>query len=57
MRVSPLPVTEQMDNLLAQELERRERAAFKVQEQREFEKLQVSFHLPSTGISAVICRS
>lgn len=35
-----------MDNLLAQELERRERAAFKMQEQKEFEKLQVSLFYP-----------
>ncbi len=40
-----LSVMEITDNLLAQELERRERAALKLQEQREFERLQVCFPL------------
>lgn len=43
------PVTDPIDNLLAQELERREREALKAQEQQEFMKLQEMYGMNSKG--------
>ena len=46
---------EEADSQLAQELDRRERAALKLQEQRDFERLQVCINKYPFALNDYVC--